>query len=83
MFKDLKQGADKALEVFLIKVRRHFLLATRKNMELFQQAVVGLNNAAVQRAVVGYMDVDQSPQWDNLRRKIIDARNKEMRCVEL
>ena len=31
VFKDLKQGADKAVEVFLIKVRRHFLSATRKN----------------------------------------------------
>ena len=31
VFKDLKQSADEAVKVFLIKVRRHFLSAMRKN----------------------------------------------------
>ncbi len=75
VFKILKKSADKAMEVFLIMVRRHFLLATRKktasrdhlNMEMFHQAVEGLTNTAVQRTAVEYMDVDQSPQWEDLR----------------
>ncbi len=64
VFKDLKQSADEAVEVFLIKVRRHFLSAMRKNtvsrkhlnMELVRQAVEGLNITAVHRAVVGYKE---------------------------
>ena len=56
VFKDLKQSADEAVEVFLIKVRRHFLSAMRKNtasrkhlnMELVRQAMERLNITAVQ-----------------------------------
>jgi len=55
VFKDLKEGVDEAVEVFLIKVRRHFLSATRKNTasrvhlntELVRQTVEGLSNTAV------------------------------------
>ena len=31
LFKDLKQGPDESVEVFLIKVKRSFILVTRNN----------------------------------------------------
>ena len=57
LFKDLKQGPDESVEVFLIKVRKAFTLATRNNepsrvylnMELVRQAVEGLCNKTMQR----------------------------------
>ncbi len=84
MFKDLKQGPDESVEVFLIKVRRSFLLATRNNepsrvhlnTELVRQAVEGLSNTAVQREVVGLMDIAQSPPWEEVKKKIVNARTR-------
>jgi len=91
LFKDLKQGPDESVEVFLIKVKKAFGLATRNNepsrvylnMELVRQAVEGLCNKTMQREVVGLMDIAQSPSWEEVKTKIVNARNRERQCVEM
>ena len=83
LFKDLKQGPDEPVEMFLIQVKNAFNLATRNNkpskvylnMELVRQAVEGLCNKSMQRDVVGLMDISQSPLWEEVKTRIINARN--------
>jgi hypothetical protein len=89
VFKDLKQGPDVAVEMFLLKVKKAFNLATRDrkparvylNMELVRQAVEGLNNKAMQREVVGLLDISQTPPWKEVQTRIVNARNSERSLV--
>ena len=52
-------------------------------MELVRQAVEGLCNKTMQREVVGLMDIAQSPSWEEVKKQIVNARNRERRCVEM